>query len=281
MMFPLANLCHALQVSTSGYHAWKRRPPSARKQADVRMAALIAATHHELRERYGSRRLWRELRNRGVECGRHRMDRLRRENGLWTKRRRRFLRARAAYQRTPAAPRLCTWPFAASAPDRLWVGDITVLPTRQGPLYFAVLVDACSRRVVGWAMDDHQRLDLTERALDMAMQQRRPKPGLILHHDRGSQYTCARYRAKAEAAKIQLSMSRPSMPYDNAMAESFFATLKLELTDNKPFANREDARTAVFEYVELFYNRVRMHSALGYRSPMQAEREYQPVRSVS
>lgn len=176
---------------------------------------------------------------------------------------------------------LCTWPFAATAPDRLWVGDMTVLPTREGPLHFAAVVDACSRRVVGWAMDDHQRLDLTERALEMALQHRRPKPGLILHHDRGSQYTGARYRTKAEAAKIQLSMSRPSMPCDNAMAESFFATLKLELTDDKPFKDRDAARSAVFEYVELLYNRVRMHSALGYRSPVQAEREYQPVRSVS
>lgn len=281
MTFSLANLCRVLHVSVSGYRAWKQRPPSARKQADVRLAALIAATHHEMRERYGSRRLWRELRRRGIDCGRHRMDRLRREQGLWTRRRRRFLRARAAYQRTPAAPRLCTWPFAASAPDRLWVGDMTVLPTREGSLYFAALVDACSRRVVGWAMDNHQRLDLTERALDMALQQRRPKPGLVLHHDRGSQYTGARYRAKVEAAKLQLSMSRPGLPYDNAMAESFFATLKLELMDDEPFESRDAARMAVFEYVELFYNRVRMHSALGYRSPMQAEREYQPVRSVS
>ena len=239
------------------------------------------ATHHELHERYGSRRLWRELRRRGIDCGRHRMDRLRREQGLCTRRRRRFMRARAAYQRTPAAPRLCTWPFATDAPDRLWIGDMTVLPTREGPLYFAALVDACSRRVIGWAMDDHQRLDLTERALEMALQHRRPKPGLLLHHDRGSQYTGARYRAKAEAAKIQLSMSRPGLPYDNAMAESFFATLKLELMDDKPFETRDAARTAVFEYVELFYNRIRMHSALGYRTPMQAERDYQTVRTVS
>lgn len=277
----LADLCRALQVSAGGYHAWKAREPSARATADVALAAVIAATHHEFRERYGSRRLWRELRSRGVDCGRHRMDRLRREHSLWTRRRRRFLRARAALQRTPAAPRLCTWPFAATAPDRLWVGDMTVLPTREGPLYLAALVDACTRRVVGWAMDEHQRLDLTERALDMALLHRRPKPGLILHHDRGSQYTGARYRAKAEAANIQLSMSRPGMPYDNAMAESFFATLKLELVDDKPFQSREAARMAVFEYVELFYNRIRMHSALGYQSPVQAEREYQPVRSVS
>jgi putative transposase len=277
----LADLCRALGVSAGGYHAWKTRAPSARAVADVALAAVIAATHHEFRERYGSRRLWRALRERGIECGRHRMDRLRRAHGLWSRRRRRFVRTRAAYQRTPAAPRLCAWPFAADAPDRLWVGDMTLLPTRQGPLYVAALVDACSRRVVGWAMDDHQRLDLTERALDMALQHRRPAPGLILHHDRGSQYTGARYRAKAEAAKIQLSMSRPGMPYDNAMAESFFATLKLELADDRPFKDRDAARAAVFEYVEVFYNRIRMHSALGYRSPMQAERDYQPVRSVS
>lgn len=281
MNYRLADLCRALQVSPGGYHAWKARAPSARAKADVGLAAVIAATHHEFRERYGSRRLWRELRNRGINCGRHRMDRLRREHGLWTRRRRRFVRARAALQRTPPPPRLCTWPFAAIAPNRLWVGDMTVLPTREGPLHFAALVDVCSRHVVGWAMGAHQRLDLTERALDMALQRRRPKPGLVLHHDRGSQYTGARYRAKAEAANIQLSMSRPGMPYDNAMAESFFATLKLELLEDKPFATREAARTALFEYVELFYNRIRMHSALGYRSPVQAEQEYQPVRAVS
>lgn len=281
MSHRLADLCRALQVSAGGYHAWKARAPSARAKADVGLAVVIAATHHEFCERYGSRRLWRALRERGIDCGRHRMDRLRREHGLWTKRRRRFLRARAAYQCTPAAPRLCTWPFKAEAPDRLWVGDMTVLPTRQGPLHLAALVDACTRCVVGWAMDDHRRLDLTERALDMALQHRRPPPGLILHHDRGGQYTGARYRAKAEAAKIRLSMSRPGMPYDNAMAESFFATLKLEITDDKPFESRDAARMAVFEYVELFYNRVRMHSALGYRAPMQAERDYPSVRSVS
>ena len=281
MMFALADLCRALQVSASGYHAWKRRPPSARRQADVRLAAVIAATHHELRERYGSRRLWRELHARGVTCGRHRMDRLRREHGLWTRRRRRFMRSRGTYNRVPTPPRLCTWPFAANAIDRLWVGDITVLPTREGTLHLAAIIDACSRRVVGWAMDDQQRIDLTERALDMALQHRRPKPGLILHHDRGTQYTGARYRAKAEAAAIRLSVSRPAMPYDNAMAESFFATLKLELPEDTPFESRNAARTAVFEYVELFYNRTRMHSALGYRSPAQAERDYQQVRLVS
>lgn len=281
MTHRLADMCRALQVSASGYHAWKQRPPSARAQADTRLAVVIAAAHHEHRQAYGSRRLWRVLQMRGIACGRHRMDRLRREQDLWARRRRRFVRTRAAYQRTPAAPRLLEWPFAATAPDRVWVGDITQIPTREGLLHLATIVDACSRRVVGWAMDDHQRLDLTERALEMALQHRRPRSGLTLHHDRGSQYTAARYRAKAEEAKITLSMSRPSMPYDNAMAESFFATLKLEIGDGSPFISRNAARTAVFEYIELFYNRIRMHSSLGYRSPIQAERDYQQVRSVS
>jgi len=277
----LIDLCRALKVSASGYHAWRQRPPSPRAQADTRLGVLIAAAHHEHRQAYGSRRLWRVLQMRGITCGRHRMDRLRREHDLWAQRRRRFVRTRAAYQRTPAAPRLLEWPFAAAAPDRSWVGDITQIPTREGLLHLATIVDVYSRRVVGWAMDDNQRLELTERALDMALQHRRPLAGLTLHHDRGSQYTAARYRAKAEEAKILLSMSRPSMPYDNAMAESFFATLKLEISDGKPFASRDAARTAVFEYVELFYNRTRMHSSLGYRSPVQAEREYRQGRSVS
>ena len=281
MSHSLADLCRAMQVSAGGYHAWLRRKPSRRAQEDTRLAAIIAATHHEHREAYGSRRLWRVLQLRGVACGRHRMDRLRRQEGLWTRRRRRFVRVRAALQRTPPAPRRVTWPFAANAPDRIWVGDITHLPTREGALLLAVVIDVHSRRIVGWAMDDHQRLELAERALDMALQQRQPKPGLILHHDRGSQYTAARYRAKAETAKIQLSMSRAGLPYDNAMAESFFASLKLELLEGANYTTREAAKQAVFEYMEIFYNRMRMHSSLQYRSPLQAEQEYQRTKSVS
>jgi len=277
----LADLCRALQVSASGYHAWRGRAPSLRAQEDTRLSVIIAAAHHEHREAYGSRRLWRVLGLRQIACGRHRLDRLRREHGLLTRRRRRFQRARAALQRTPAAPRLVSWPFAASAPDRLWVGDITHLQTRQGTLLLAIILDAHTRGIVGWAMDEHQRLELAERALEMALVRRQPKAGLILHHDRGSQYTGARYRAKAEHAGIDLSMSRPSMPYDNAMAESFFATLKLELMEGSSYATRDLCRQAVFEYMEIFYNRTRMHSSLNYRSPAQAESDYLNNASVS
>lgn len=262
-------LCRALGVSRSGFHAWQGREPSLRAQSDARLAVLIQAAHQEHRLAYGTRRLWRVLVGRGEICGRHRVARLRRRHGVVTQRRRRFQRARAAYQRTPAAPNRLSWPFTSAAPDQVWVGDITHVPTREGWLYLSIVLDVCTRRVVGWAMASHQTHDLAERALHMALVHRRPSPGLILHHDRGSQYTGARYRAKVEAAKLTLSMSRPGMPYDNAMAESFFGTLKLELVPDAVFA----ARLAVFEYIEVFYNRTRLHSALGYQSPAQYEEQ--------
>ena len=267
----MSALCRALGVSRSGFHAWQARLPSARQQADARLATVIQAAHMEHRQAYGTRRLWRVLVARGEACGRHRVARLRRRLGIVTLRRRRFLRARAPYERTLAAPNRLAWPFASPAPDRVWVGDITHLPTREGWLYLAAVLDVCSRRVVGWAMASQQTRDLAERALAMALIHRRPGPDVVLHHDRGSQYTSASYRAKAEAANIVLSMSRPGMPYDNAMAESFFSTLKLELAPDKAFASREAARLAVFDYIETFYNRTRMHSALGYQSPAKYE----------
>lgn len=234
----------------------------------------------EHRQAYGTRRLWRVLVARGEDCGRHRLARLRRRHGIVTLRRRRFVRARAPYRRTPAAPNLLAWPFTSPAPNRVWVGDITYLPTREGWLYLAVVVDVCSRRVVGWAMASQQTRDLAERALAMALLQRHPGANVVLHHDRGSQYTSARYRAKVEAANIVLSMSRPGMPYDNAMAESFFSTLKLELNPGRAFISREAARLAVFDYIEAFYNRARMHSSLNYQSPAQYEDRFKRLGYV-
>lgn len=273
-------MCRALGVSRSGFHAWQGRVPSARAKADLRLATVIQVTHMEHRQAYGTRRLWRVLVDRGEACGRHRVARLRRRHGVITLRRRRFVRARAAYQRVPAAPNRLAWPFAAAAPDRVWVGDITHVATREGWLYLATVLDVCSRRIVGWSMASQQTLDLAERALHMAIVHRRPGPGLVLHHDQGSQYCSARYRAKAEAAKMVLSMSRPGMPYDNAMAESFFSTLKSEGVPDKAFATREAARLAVFDYIEVFYNRTRMHSALQYQSPAQYEERLNRLRYV-
>lgn len=273
-------MCRALGVSRSGFHAWLGRTPSARARADSRLATLIQMVHGEHRQAYGTRRLWRVLVERGETCGRHRVARLRQQHGVQTLRRKRFLRARSAYQRVPAAPNRLAWPFASQAPDRIWVGDITHVPTREGWLYLATVLDVYSRRIVGWAMASQQTRDLAERALHMALVHRRPAPGLILHHDQGSQYTSATYRAKAEQAQMLLSMSRPGMPYDNAMAESFFGTLKLELMPERAFASREAARLAVFDYIEVFYNRTRMHSALGYQSPAQYEERFNRLRYV-
>ena len=276
----LSLLCRCLQVSCSGYHAWCARLPCRRATQDVLLGATIASVHHECRAAYGSRRLWRELQARGIRCGRHHMDRLRQKQGLMTHRRKRFLRARRSYNATPAAPRLLQWPFRAAAPGQVWVGDISQIATREGVLHLAVIQDVCTRLIVGWAMSHLQLGKLAEDALDMALLQYRPDAGLTLHHDQGSQYRSLHYRAKTAKAKIRLSMSRPGMPYDNAMIESFFANLKLEINDGRPFENREAARTAVFEYIEVFYNRTRLHSGLGYTTPLQAEQQYQRVRTV-
>lgn len=273
-------LCRALSVSRSGFHAWQQRVPSARQQSDARLALVIQATHMEYRQGYGTRRLWRVLVDRGESCGRHLVARLRRRHDVVTLRRRRFMRARAPYARVPVAPNRLVWPFSSAAPDRVWVGDITHIPTREGWLYLATLLDVCSRRIVGWAMASQQTRDLAVRALDMAIVHRRPAANVILHHDRGSQYTSAHYRAKAATANMVLSMSRPGMPYDNAMAESFFSTLKLELVPDKAFSSRDAARLAVFDYIETFYNRIRMHSALDYQSPDQYEKQFNRLRYV-
>ena len=247
---------------------------------DVLLGATIASVHHECRAAYGSRRLWRELLARGICCGRHHMDRLRQMHGLMTHRRKRFLRARRSYNAMPVAPRLLQWPFRAAAPGQVWVGDISQIPTREGTLHLAVIQDVCTRRIVGWSMSHLQSGKLAEEALDMALLHGRPRPGLTLHHDQGSQYRSLHYRAKTAKAKIRLSMSRPGMPYDNALIESFFANLKLEINDGRPFENREAARTAIFEYIEVFYNRARLHSGLGYTTPLQAEQQYQQVRTA-
>jgi putative transposase len=280
MNHQLSDLCRALKVSASGYHAWRKRPPSQRAQDDTRLAVLIAATHRENREAYGSRRLVRALHERGIACGRYRMDRLRRQHDLLTRRRRRFIRARAANQRALPVPRHLEWPFVAAAPNRVWMGDITYIPTGEGPLYLAVIIDLYSRRVIGWAMDSHQRQELAERALRMALLQRPTGAELTLHHDRGSQYTSTRYRAIAEESLLRLSFSRSGMPYDNAVSESFFASLKFELPE-QPAKTRDAARLMVFDYLEVFYNRIRMHSSLGYRSPLQTEQDYQLPKLVS
>ena len=269
--YPVGILCRVLQVARSAYYAWARRGVSARAQADEELAAQIAAVHARSRRTYGAPRGHAELRAGGVRCARKRVARLMRAAGLVGCHRRRRGRTTVADPAHAPAPDLVAREFVARAPNRLWIGDITYLPTREGWLYLAVLVDVYSRRVVGWAMADHQRAELAIDALTMALQRRRPAHGLVPHTDRGCQYTAAAYRALLAAHGVAASLSRAGECLDNAMAESFFATLKAELGDTRTWPTRAAARQAIFEWLEVWYNRQRRHSALDYHSPVTWE----------
>ena len=272
--YPITILCRVLHVARSAYYAWARRGVSARATADKEMTARIAAVHACSRRTYGAPRVHATLRAQGVRCARKRVARLMRAAGLVGCHRRRRTRTTVADPAHTPAPNLVARDFAVSRPNCLWLGDITYLPTHEGWLYLAVLLDAHSRRVVGWAMADHLRSQLTLDALAMALRARRPGAGLVHHTDRGSQYTAAAYQEVLAARGLICSMSRSGDCYDNAMAESFFATLKAELADAGTWPTRAAARTAIFEWLEVWYNRQRRHSALGYRAPVAHEEQH-------
>ncbi len=271
--YPITILCRVLHVARSAYYAWARRGVSARTTADEALAQQVAAAHARSRRTYGAPRIHAELRAQGTRCARKRVARLMRAAGLTGCHRRRRVRTTVADPTRPPAPNLVARAFTASAPNRLWIGDITYVATQEGWLYLAVLVDVASRRVVGWAMADHLRAELALDALTMALRARRPGAGLVHHTDRGGQYTAATYRAALAARGITCSMSRAGECLDNAMAESFFATLKAELVDTKAWPTRAAARLAIFEWLEVWYNRQRRHSALGYHAPVAYEEQ--------
>lgn len=265
-------LCRLLGVSRSGYYAWGARPESERVYEDRALLTRIEAIHRESREAYGAVKTWRSLRAQGVPCGRHRVARLRRQAGIEAKRKRRFRVTTQSRHSLPVAPNVLDRRFAVAQPNRVWVGDITFIPTRAGWLYLAVLLDLYARRIVGWAMSPYIDRELVTQALVMALQRRRPKPGLIHHTDQGRQYATGSYRQRLIEHGVELSMSRKGDCFDNACAESFISTLKNELTHHLQFNTREEARTAIFEYIEVFYNRQRLHQTLGYLSPAEFER---------
>jgi putative transposase len=265
--YPVRTLCRVLKVSTSGYYDWFERKPSARVREDARLLKRIEQLHIQTREAYGTERMWRALRAGGESCGRHRVQRLRREHAIQSKRRRRYMRTRSTYQRAVAAPNLLAWPFNSSRPNRVWVADITYIPTREGWLYLAALLDLYARKIVGWAMSDRADQPLASSALAMALARRRPPAGLIHHSDQGVQYTCKAYQQQLQQPGLVASMSRKGMPYDNAAMESFFSSLKQEETHHEQYRTRDEARCHVFDYIEVFYNRQRLHSTLGYVSP--------------
>ena len=271
--YPLAALCRALHVSRSGYYAWAGRKVSARTQADAALTARIAAAHTRSRRTYGAPRVHAELRAAGVRCARKRVARLMGAAGLVGCHRRRRTRTTVAEPTHVPAPNRIARDFTAPRPNRLWLGDSTYVATHEGWLYLAVLLDAHSRRVVGWAMADHLRTELALDALTMALRARHPGAGLVHHTDRGSQYTAAAYQATLVTHGVTCSMSRAGECLDNAVAESFFATLKAELVDTRAWPTRAAARLAIFAWIEVWYNRQRRHSTLGYLTPVAHERQ--------
>lgn len=272
--FPVARLCRHLGVSRSGFHAWLDRPASARRVADERLLVDIRRVHLEHRQAYGGVKTWRTLNERGIACGKHRVFRLRREANVEARRVRRQ-RIMVEHHKTAApAPDLLVRRFEAAFPNRIWAGDMTFIRTREGWLHLAVLLDLFSRKVVGWAMDHRPGQVLHLGALQMALAQRRPLPGLIHHTDRGPQYSTPAYRQLLDAHGLRASMNGRKVPQDNAVAESFFSNLKNELIHHCDFQSRDEARTAIFDYIELFYNRKRTHQSLGYRTPEQMERQW-------
>jgi len=270
--YPVGVLCQILAVARSGFYAWCRRPTSARARQNQGLVTQIRACYQASRGRYGSPRIHQELQAQGVRVGRHRVARLMRLHDIRSVSRRRVWRARAGVPPEAAAANTLRREFAATRPNEKWAGDITSVPTRQGWLHVAVLMDLYSRRIVGWAMGDQMTTTLTLSALEMALQQRPVPVGLLHHSDRGCQYLATRYQHRLIALGIRCSMSRPGNCWDNAVVESFFATLKTEVFPGRQYLTFEQARTEIFAYLEGFYNRVRRHSTLGYFSPAEFER---------
>ena len=271
----VATMCRVLGVSPSGYYAWRTRPPSARAQADQGLLTHIRAIHAASRSTYGTPRIHAELREAGVHCARKRVARLLRQAGLQGAHRRRWRRTTIRDRDAAPAPDLVARAFATDRPNQLWLADITYVRTWSGWLYLAVVLETFSRRVVGWAMADTLESALVVDALNMALWNRRPRPGLIHHSDRGGQYTSLAFGRRCREAGILPSMGRVGNAYDNAMAEAFFATLETELLTRRAFPHRGAARAALFDYIEGFYNSHRRHSALGYLSPAAYERRWQ------
>ncbi len=264
-------LCRLLGVSRSGYYAWRNRPSSERARLDAVLSEKIETIHRNSRATYGSPRVHAELRAIGIRCGRKRVARLMRRAKLRGSLRGRRVRTTHHISLQQAAPDLVGRNFAAAEPDRLWVADITYVRSREGFLYLAFILDACSRRVVGWSMATHLRTELVVDALRMAIARRKPAPGLVHHSDRGVQYTSLSFGKRLEEEGFLPSMGRVGSAYDNALAESFIATLKTELLYRASWPTRQAARTAIFEYIEGFYNTRRRHSSLGHLSPEEFE----------
>jgi putative transposase len=275
--FPVTRMCRVLAVSTSGYYAWRGRPPSQRTQDNLELVERIKEVHAASRETYGSPRVHAELvQGQHIQCNKKRVERLMRIHDIrGRKRRKRRVKTTDSNHSLPVAPNLLDRQFEADLPNRKWVADITYVPTDQGWLYVAAVLDLFSRRVIGWSMSNTMCTLLVKDALEMAISLRHPQAGLLHHSDRGSQYASAEYQAVLQTDQAVASMSRAGNCYDNAAMESFFGTLKCELIHDRHYRTRAEARQDIFEYIEVFYNRQRRHSSLGYLSPVAYEESCQ------
>lgn len=277
--FEVLLMCRVLQVARSGFYAWCQRERSARERTDERLRREVRAVHQMSRGRYGSPRIHAELQERGERVSRKRVARLMRQEGLRGKKGRRFKVTTNSNHAYPAAPNVLERKFDVEkieAPDQVWTADITYVSTREGWLYLAIVLDLASRLVVGWSMRETLESSLAIDALEMALQRRRPGVGLLHHSDRGVQYASSDYRALLEGKQVVASMSRKGNCWDNAPAESFFATVEVELIQDEDWHTRAEARGAIFEFIEVWYNRQRRHSSLGYLTPAAFDKPLDP-----
>jgi putative transposase len=270
----VSELCRVMDVSRSGYYDWCERPPSGRAIEDEELTKDIEREFKKGRRKYGSPKVWQALQQLGQRHSRKRIARLMAANGLFARKKKRFVMTTHANPAHQPAPNLLNREFQADQPNRKWVSDITYIPTKEGDLYLATTMDLYSRMIIGWAMDEHMAASLTRRAFDMAIQKRHPQVGALHHSDRGSQYTDGGFRDDLDNQAMIQSMSRKGNCWDNAVMESFFAQLENELLAQGPFDTRSKGKQEVFDYIEVYYNRIRIHSTLGYLSPVDFEAKH-------
>jgi putative transposase len=270
--FGVEKMCGILGVSRSGYYDWRHRGPSGRSLRHQRFLPEIKRVFGDSRQTYGSPRIYRALKAEGQDCGKHQVERLMRQHGITPKRRRKFKRTTNSDHNYPVAPNLVERVFEEQLLDRLWTSDITYVWTSEGWLYLAVILDVCSRRIVGWGMSHRIRDELVTAALKQALGRREVMAGLIFHSDQGSQFAGNACQKLLEDHHVKPSMSRKGDCYDNAITESFFGTLKVELVYKERFQTREEAKLKIFDYIEVFYNRQRLHSSINYKTPVDFEK---------
>jgi putative transposase len=272
-------MCEVLEVSEKGYANWRKRGKSQRKQDDEFLTERIEDAYYQHKGHYGSPRIHAELKAQGIDCGRRRVARLMREKQLSARKKQRKVRTTDSNHDFPIAPNLLEQDFTADAPNKKWMTDFTYIETREGWLFLAGVLDAYSRKIIGWSMSEHHDAELVKAALRMALLQRQPGANLVHHSDRGSEYASTSYQILLREQNIQVSMSKKGDCYDNAMIESFWATLKEECSEKRSFSSRDEAKTAIFEYIEVYYNRKRRHSSLGYVSPVHYEKQGEQRKS--